>query len=302
MTYSTEFYKNLLDNLYDGVYFVDLQRRITYWNSGAERITGYKAAQVDGKSCSDNILNHCTEEGRELCKTQCPLVRSMKTGRPSEAEVFLRHASGHRVPVSVRVSPIYNDETGKIVGAVEIFSNNVKVFRARRKINALKQKAFFDPLTQLGNRRYLEVHFPSSLTDMKTESIRHGLLFIDIDHFKQINDQYSHNAGDQAIVMVAKTLRANLRDSDILVRWGGEEFVVLLRDNIPAETRSIAEKIRALIERSRLTIGESLLQVTVSVGATLLRADDNLESAIQRADALMYQSKSSGRNRVTFSE
>lgn len=156
MAYTNEFFKSLLDNLYDGVYFVDRQRRITYWNRGAERITGYKAEQVVGKSCSDNILNHCTEDGCELCTTTCPLTQSMKTGKSGEVEVFLHHANGHRVPVSVRTSPIY-DEAGKVIGAVEIFSNNAQVMHARRKINALEQKAFFDPLTQLGNRRYLEI-------------------------------------------------------------------------------------------------------------------------------------------------
>lgn len=301
MAYTNEFFKSLLDNLYDGVYFVDRQRCITYWNGGAERITGYKAEQVVGKSCSDNILRHCTEDGCELCATTCPLVQSMKTGKPGEMEVFLHHSSGHRVPVSVRTSPIY-DEAGKVVGAVEIFSNNTQVMRTRRKINALEQKVFFDPLTQLGNRRYLEFRFPSSLIEMKYESVTHGLLFMDIDHFKQVNDQYGHNTGDRVLVMVAETLRSNLRASDIIIRWGGEEFALLLRDNVVAETITVAEKLRALIERSYMTVGESLLRVTVSIGATMLHPDDTLESAIQRADDLMYRSKSGGRNQVSFSE
>lgn len=137
---------------------------------------------------------------------------------------------------------------------------------------------------------------------MKHESVRHGLLFMDIDHFKPVNDLHGHNTGDQVLVMVAETLRSNLRASDIIVRWGGEEFVVLLRDNLAAETIAIAEKLRALVERSHLPIAESLLRVTLSVGATMLRPNDTIESAIQRADALMYQSKSGGRNRVSFSE
>lgn len=301
MTYSTEFYKTLLDNLYDGVYFVDLKRRITYWNQGAERLTGYPPKDVVGKSCSDNILNHCTEDGCELCISACPLVHTMNTGQLREAEVFLRHADGHRVPVLVRVSPIFN-ELQQIIGAVEIFSNNTRAWRARRKIDVLEQKVFLDPLTQLGNRRYLEIHFPSALADASGETTHQGLLLMDIDHFKRVNDQHGHNIGDRALKMVADTLRSNLRDSDIVVRWGGEEFVVLLRDVVAAETKAVAEKLRALIERSHLTIGESLLRVTVSVGATLLRPDDTLESAIQRADTLMYQSKSGGRNRVSFLE
>lgn len=301
MVYPNEFFKSLLDNLYDGVYFVDRERRITYWNGGAERITGYKAEQVIGKSCSDNILNHCNEQGCELCKTACPLTNSMETGHNHEAEVFLHHANGHRIPVLVRVAPMF-DPTGQIIGAVETFSNNLSVVRARRRIHALEQKVFFDPLTGLGNRRYLEIQFPSALVQMKYETVQHGLLFIDIDNFKEFNDRHGHNTGDRVLTMVAETLRANLRDSDVIIRWGGEEFVVLLRDNVTAETISIAEKIRALIARSHLPVGEPPLCVTVSVGVTMLRQDDTIESAIQRADALMYQSKSGGRNRVSFGE
>ncbi len=301
MTESNEFFKKLLDHLYDGVYFVDRQRRITYWNKGAERITGYQAEQVVGKSCSDNILNHCTEDGCELCLTACPLVHSLKTGQLSEVEVFLHHARGHRLPVRVRTSPIY-DEIGKVVGAVEIFSDNTQVVHARRKIDLLQQKVFFDPLTQSGNRRYFEAQFPSALLEIKGETVNHGLLFLDIDHFKQVNDTYGHNIGDQVLCMVAETLRSNLRSSDIIVRWGGEEFAVLLRHVTAAETQSIAEKLRALVERSHLPIGETPLRVTISIGATLLREDDSIESVIERADQLMYQSKSGGRNRVSFSE
>jgi diguanylate cyclase (GGDEF)-like protein len=176
------------------------------------------------------------------------------------------------------------------------------VVHARRKIDLLQQKVFFDPLTQSGNRRYFEAQFPSALLEIKGETVNHGLLFLDIDHFKQVNDTYGHNIGDQVLCMVAETLRSNLRSSDIIVRWGGEEFAVLLRHVTAAETQSIAEKLRALVERSHLPIGETPLRVTISIGATLLREDDSIESVIERADQLMYQSKSGGRNRVSFSE
>lgn len=295
--YPNEFFKNLLDNLYDGVYFVDRQRVITYWNAGAERITGYVSSQVVGKSCSDNILNHCNEQGCELCYTDCPLTHSMNIGAPQEAEVFLHHANGHRVPVRVRVSPMF-DPAGKVIGAVEIFSSNLEAVRARRRINTLEQEVFFDPLTKLGNRRYFELQFPVAQAQMKYEAIQHGLLFIDIDLFKEVNDRFGHNVGDQLLVMVAETLRANLRDSDVVVRWGGDEFVAILRDIRPDDLPLIAAKMHSLIERSHLDIAGEPLRVTVSVGAALLHPDETREAAIQRVDQLMYQSKSAGRNQV----
>ena len=120
-TENTNLYKNIIDNLYDGVYFVDQDRVITYWNKGAERITGYQRDHVLGKSCSENILNHVTEDGLELCSGHCPLASCMDDGSIREADVYLHHADGHRVPVLVRAAPL-REEYGRIFGAVEILA------------------------------------------------------------------------------------------------------------------------------------------------------------------------------------
>ena len=99
MPENRNFDKDLIDNLYDGVYFVDRERVITYWNKGAERITGYKDRQVIGRCCGDNVLNHVDAAGVELCRSHCPLAACMEDGLPREVEVFLHHADGHRMPV-----------------------------------------------------------------------------------------------------------------------------------------------------------------------------------------------------------
>lgn len=101
-----DFYKDIIDNLYDGIYFVDRDRVITYWNKGAERITGYAATQTIGHSCRDNLLNHVTANGIQLCMTNCPLAAVMEDGHVREAEVFLHHKDGHRMPVVVRATPM----------------------------------------------------------------------------------------------------------------------------------------------------------------------------------------------------
>lgn len=126
------FYKTILDNLFDGVYFVDSERRITYWNKGAERISGFFEAEVLNLACYDNILNHVDETGKRLCLDGCPLAEVLKDGIPRQAEVFLRHKAGHRVPVAVRITPVYEGNT--IVGAVEIFSDTC-VNQARRIVH-----------------------------------------------------------------------------------------------------------------------------------------------------------------------
>jgi diguanylate cyclase (GGDEF)-like protein/PAS domain S-box-containing protein len=298
MPHETDFYKNIIDNLYDGVYFVDRDRKITYWNRGAERITGYAGEQVVGRHCRDNLLNHVTANGVSLCQDHCPLAAVMQDGNPREAEVYLHHANGHRVPVMVRATAL-RDEAGNIVGAVETFSNNSTVVSVRRRLNEMHQIARTDSLTRIGNRQHVEGRIRAVIAEFENGQSMAGLLFMDIDHFKRINDTYGHDVGDLALCMVSNTLRLALRVTDSVGRWGGEEFVAILYDiSNEAALFATAEKVRSLIESSRLDIEGHSLTVTASIGATLLYSNDTPESLVRRADSLMYRSKQAGGNRV----
>ena len=128
---STDLYKELLDRMSDGVYFVDRNRRILYWNEGATRLTGYQPQEIVGRYCHDNTLCHVDDAGLQLCFNRCPLSACMGDGTPRDADVFLRHKQGRRVPVNVRVQPIRGAD-GAIVGAVEIFRDNTAHIEVRR--------------------------------------------------------------------------------------------------------------------------------------------------------------------------
>ena len=299
MTDDNNFYKDLIDNLYDGVYFVDRERVITYWNRGAERITGYPRAQVLGRSCRDNLLNHVTATGIQLCHNQCPLAACMEDGNVREADVFLHHADGHRVPVLLRAAPL-RDARGNIIGAVETFSRDLGGMTIRQQLRELRHTARTDAVTGIGNRPHLEGRLRALPAELEYQGGGAGVLFIDIDHFKQFNDTYGHALGDKVLRMVAATLKHNLREMDIIGRWGGEEFVGILYDVTTGEAvQAICEKLRTLVEFSRLDLAEQSLSVTVSVGATLWQPHDTPESIVRRADALMYRSKQAGGNRVS---
>jgi diguanylate cyclase (GGDEF)-like protein/PAS domain S-box-containing protein len=292
------FYKDILDNLSDGVYFVDSQRKITYWNKGAERITGYRSAEVIGKSCADNLLVHVDGTGCQLCLSGCPLTASMEDGNLHEAPVFLRHAQGHRVPVFVRVSPLY-DEAGTIVGAVESFSDNTLVINIQQQLDEMTLEVNQDALTGIANRRAIDNYLRASLTEVQLQGLPGAILMLDIDHFKRINDTYGHSAGDQVLRTLVNTVSSNLRAGDSIGRWGGEEFLVVLRQIGQAHIFQVAEKLRVLIASSVAHVGEEQVNLTVSVGATQLREQDTPEGVIERADRLLYASKEAGRNRVT---
>jgi len=293
------FYKDIVDNLYDGVYFVDRDRVITYWNKGAQRITGYSAEQTVGRACRDNLLNHVTTNGVELCLNNCPLAAVMEDGNPREAEAYLHHKDGHRVPIIIRATAL-QDEDGNIIGAIESFSNNRLVIDARRKLREMRHIVHTDRLTSIGNRQLVEGRLRAVIAECAHMKGSAGLLFMDIDHFKQINDTYGHLIGDQVLRMVTATFNHSLRVTDTIGRWGGEEFIAILKDvDDDLTLHQIAEKVRLLVEFSRLDLEHQTLTVTISIGATLLRPNDTPESIVNRADGLMYRSKKAGRNTIT---
>jgi diguanylate cyclase (GGDEF)-like protein/PAS domain S-box-containing protein len=291
------FHKSLLDNLFDGVYYVDRGRRVSYWNRGAERISGYTAAEVIGRRCKDNLLRHIDDQGCELCTARCPLVAAMATRQPVEAKVYLHHRDGHRVPVHVRAAPII-DSGGAVVGAVEIFSEDVALRRARDEIEDLRRESHLDPVTGLSNRRALELALGSRLRDVIASGGPLGLLFVDVDRFKDINDRYGHEAGDRALRTVGATLAHSLRPSDVAGRWGGDEFLVLAPVDDLDALDALAERIRMLVSASTISLAASEGRATVSIGATLAEADDTPSALVARADTAMYRAKRAGRNRV----
>jgi len=296
-----DFYKNLLDNLFDGVYFVDPERRITYWNKGAEALAGFPASQVVGTHCWDNKMMHVDAAGTQLCAAGCPLAATIVDGCPREAEVFMRHQSGHRVPVSLRVSPVRNGG-GEITGAVGVFSDNSAKSAAQDKIVQLEGLALLDPLTGVGNRRNVEIRLQASLAAFQRYGWAFGVLLLDVDRLKKVNDTAGHEAGDQVLRMVTRTLADSLRPEDSFGRWGGEEFVALVTNTTEDGLRAVAERCRRLVEQSVLEAGPGRIRVTVSAGGSMARAGDTAEALIERADRLMYRAKTGGRNRVEFEE
>jgi diguanylate cyclase (GGDEF)-like protein/PAS domain S-box-containing protein len=294
-----DFYKDVLDNLHDAVYFVDRERRITYWNRAAERITGYTAEEVMGRCCADNILMHVSEQGARLCLGMCPLAHSMQDGQLREETLYLHHKDGHRVPVAVRVAPI-RDPHGTITGAAELFNDASQQLASLKRIEELEELALVCPLTKVGNRRHAETVLEARLDEFERYGWPCGVMLLDIDHFKQVNDQYGHDVGDAVLRMVARTVAGSLRSFDFVGRWGGEEFVVTAPNVTTATLKTLAQRTRALVETSQLSSGSSLLRVTVSIGGTLMAKDDTVASVVKRADTCLYRSKETGRNRVTI--
>jgi diguanylate cyclase (GGDEF)-like protein/PAS domain S-box-containing protein len=293
------FYKELLDHVGDGVYFVDNDRRILYWNEGASRLTGYTAEEIIGKCCQDDILCHVDAFGKNLCHDGCPLTATITDGGFHDANVFLRHKQGRRVPVSVRVQPLRAAD-GSIIGGIEIFSDNSTEIEAQRKAKSMERLAFVDHLTQLPNRRFLEMSLQTALSEYLVHHDPLGVLMVDLDGFKTINDSFGHICGDRALQEAANTLAGSLRPTDTVGRLGGDEFLAIVRNVDDTVLKDLAERCVAMIAQTSISYNdERRIRLSISVGAALSRPCDTSEELIRRADELLYRSKTSGRGCAT---
>ncbi|MFQ6038471.1 MAG: GGDEF domain-containing protein, partial [Candidatus Aminicenantales bacterium] len=157
-----------------------------------------------------------------------------------------------------------------------------------------------DALTQVGNRRFLEIHLQSRLEELKKYRLPFGVIYADVDRLKNINATYGASVGDQVLHMVAQTFANNIRFFDLIVRWESDEFVVAVT-NVDSNTLDlVANKLRLLVEKSGLMADEAMVRATVSLGAVPAHRVDDVETMLAKARELMRRSKWLGRNAVSL--
>jgi len=163
----------------------------------------------------------------------------------------------------------------------------------------LKRMATSDPLTGLFNRRHFQAMAEHTVAHARRADEPVALILADVDHFKQVNDAHGHDVGDKMLVHAVGVLQRVRRDQDILARWGGEEFLILLPDTGPDGAAVAAERMREAVQASALAHGDELIRCTMSFGVTGVHRGEPLSDAVARADRAMYRSKEAGRNRVS---
>lgn len=167
----------------------------------------------------------------------------------------------------------------------------------RRRLQEKHEQAVRDPLTGLHNRLAYDERIVQEFARWKRYGQSMVLMMVDIDHFKKVNDTYGHKAGDKALVLIADQIRNNLRESDFLARFGGEEFVILMPETNLDAAVIAADKLLKAVEKCEFHYQNQKVSITVSGGLAQLRKDDTIESLFQRADETMYRAKEAGRNR-----
>ncbi len=199
-----------------------------------------------------------------------------------------------------------------IEGAKQIELNNKKLesrlSASKQEIEQLQQnladvrtESLTDPLTGLSNRKFFDAAFANAIMEAKEKHEPLSLMVADIDHFKSFNDKFGHQTGDQVLRLVSLAMKQNVKGRDIAVRYGGEEFVIVLPNTALSSALTVADQIRRAVmtkELMKRSSGERLGRVTISIGVAALRPDDTAHSLIERADTCLYAAKGQGRNRV----
>ena len=282
-----------LRSIGDAVITTDAKGTVTSMNPVAEVMTGWTMRDADTKPLRDifNVLNEKT-----LQSVENPVETAMARRAPvgHAAGTILISRTGQEFGIEESAAPIL-DDAGAMHGVVLVFHD----VTAERRLNGeMAYRATHDPLTGCTNR----AEFDQRLGDLLTrpaDAASHQMLYIDLDHFKQVNDACGHAAGDEVLVQVSKIIREQIRAQDTLARYGGDEFAVLLQ-HCPTEVgQRIAEKICARMEMYRYTTGDRRLRIGASIGLVPVHHSwASVDAIIAAADTCCLSAKASGRNRV----
>jgi len=281
----------------EAIAITDAAQSILRVNPAFTRITGYSAAEAHGR-----VVGRLLRSGRHEPAFYEAMWRQLSAERHWQGEVWNRRKNGQVYPEWLSITAV-TDEDGAVANYVAVFTDITQKKLADETIHNL---AFYDALTELPNRRLMR----DRLGQVQASSVRHlrpaAVLFIDLDHFKELNDTRGHDVGDRLLVEVARRLQATVRVNDTVARQGGDEFVVILPDlsetpeQAAVDAETVAEKVRAVLTRP-YALDEHEWHSTASIGISMLYGNEvSLDEILKRADIAMYEAKRSGRNAIRF--
>lgn len=294
-----EVYRAVLDNLTAGVYLVDRTGKIMFWNTGAERITGYLRQDIVGHSSLEDVLGHLDGQNNVIAKEALPVSNVLREGKVSDALVSLRHKSGHRLLVRLHAAPI-RDAHGSVIGAVENFEEVISTAGFAERQNKLAAYGCLDQDSGVLNHGMVQTHLREALVTFADHHVPFSILCIGIDRLDGIKSRYGSGAVAAMIRVVGQTLENSLRPTDFLGRWMENEFLAVLMECSDDEVTRVGERLRKMINQCKVEWWGDKLEVTVSMGATTVKTADTTEAMLLRAEDGLRECVEQGGNRLVL--
>lgn len=293
-----EIYQTVLDGLQTGVYIVDRNRRIRFWNEGAEQITGYLRQDVVGRFLREHLL--ATGDGvKDLdSDPDDPINLAFRDGKPSIMDVSILHKDGYRVPIVLRTNPIRNSD-GAVIGAAESFEKNRSASEWTRRQSAFADFGCLDAVTGVAAQSFMETQLRENLITFAEHNIPFGILLVQIDRMDQFRASRGPGVVPTILRIIAQSVENCVRPTDLVGCWGENQFIAILLQCKESEVALVGERVRRMIGRSEIEWWGDKFSVTSPLGGTGCRTGDKVELLIARAEASLKESIGKGGNCVT---
>jgi diguanylate cyclase (GGDEF)-like protein len=287
----------VLESLYDGFYLLDSDLKIALWNRGISELLQRPASQMLTTQWSSRTIPTSTPNGGRIADHDCQVRKVMQSGQAACQTVQVQQKGGPWIEVELQTLPL-KDAQGTVQGVAEIYRDITRSKRHAPQYRELKLAASRDALTGVANRGEMEKRLAQLFEEYNPRSdAPFSVIFLDIDHFKPINDTHGHGVGDRVLIAVARLMQAELYSGEMVARYGGEEFVVLCPSTDLESAIRKAERLRTALAET--TIGDQpRINVTASLGVSQVEPGDTPEQLLHRADTALYNAKEGGRNRT----
>ena len=286
--HSASLFEAALESSYDSVLITDANLdhpTIVFVKQAFCSMTGYSSEEVLGKTPAilqgERTEKHVTDR----------LKKALKAGHAFEGRTVNYRKNGEPFHIEWRTSPVF-DDYGHTTNYIAIQRD---VTSQVRQVRRLKRLAEIDGLTKLLSRNAGGSSLGDEINRARDENMPLSVILLDIDHFKQINDEHGHSAGDNVLERVASVIDARVRGQDLAIRWGGGEFVAVLIDTALDGAERVAEALREMISSTSFQLE---IEITISAGVAELAEEESADDLIDRADKAMYSAKEGGRDRV----
>ncbi|PCJ29941.1 MAG: diguanylate cyclase [Gammaproteobacteria bacterium] len=278
--------------IHDGILITDGDHIIVDSNPAFYELTGYSQSEILGQK---SLFRGAEKENAEF---YVEMWKEINEHGHWSGELWNCKKTGEFYAESLTVSTL-KDETGKVINYVGVFAD---ITDKKRHQKELEKMAYYDALTHLPNRTLFADRFVLAMAHAKRTDQLLAVCFLDLDHFKEVNDNYGHDHGDALLLEVTTRIKHSIREEDTLARFGGDEFALLLNDIDSREhCEDILNRVCNALSNTPCIVGEDEHEISVSIGVTLYPDDNSeMETLMRHADQAMYQSKINGRNRYTL--